>query len=394
MNGLRLVLVTHRYWPLVGGAETAIAHLAQGLRQLGAAPTILTARHDARWPTDVVHREIPVHRLNCPRFGWSGLRYLIALARWLKRNRPDIDAVCVSHLGHEAYAVIGALAGSGVPVVVRAEANESFALTDPAQTGRSLSRTLRRCRQAQAVVVSTDHAQQVVTELGMERHRILRVRNGVEVLPDRQPALVAAARQALATVNEDLRVPADQPVAVCIGPLHQDNGLDTVIRAWKQVALEWPFARLWLIGDGPHREVLHRRIRDHDLVGRVLMPGEFDSTDDLLMAANVLVVPTLLPKESMAVLEAMAAGLPVLASAESHHQNLVTDGVTGGVFAGRNATLLAKKISHLFRHPMQASAWSAAALQHVRAHRSLQAMAQAHLRLFQTLIHSSVRTVP
>jgi hypothetical protein len=54
MNGLRLVLVTRRFWPLVGGAETATANLASGLRDLGVTPTILTGRHDALWPADVV----------------------------------------------------------------------------------------------------------------------------------------------------------------------------------------------------------------------------------------------------------------------------------------------------------------------------------------------------
>ncbi len=68
MNGLRLVLVTRRFWPLVGGAETATANLARGLRGLGVTPTILTGRHDAQWPADVVYREIPVHRLHFPRF--------------------------------------------------------------------------------------------------------------------------------------------------------------------------------------------------------------------------------------------------------------------------------------------------------------------------------------
>ena len=167
-----------------------------------------------------------------------------------------------------------------------------------------------------------------------------------------------------------------------------------VIRAWKQVAEQWPFARLWLVGEGAHREALYRRIRDADLMGRVLMPGEFDSTDDLLMAADLLVVPTTVPKESVAVLEAMAAGLPVLVSEESGHQELVTDGVTGRFFPGRNPTALASAISGSFHHPRPGDALAAEALLRVRATRSLRGMATSHLQLFQHLVSSSVRTVP
>ena len=95
MNGLHVVLVTHRFWPLVGGAETAMTNLALGLRELGVAVTLVTARHEPQWPADIIYREIPVHRVHVPRFGWGTMRYLISLSRWLRKNRPDIDLVCV-----------------------------------------------------------------------------------------------------------------------------------------------------------------------------------------------------------------------------------------------------------------------------------------------------------
>jgi hypothetical protein len=126
MSGIRVVIVTARFWPLVGHAEQVIADLARGLFEQGMLPSILTARFDTRWPVDVVFREIPVHRLPCPpRFGWGTMRYMIALSRWLRRNRPDIDLVCVSHLSHDAHAVLGALDGAGVPVVLRAEGSSA-----------------------------------------------------------------------------------------------------------------------------------------------------------------------------------------------------------------------------------------------------------------------------
>ncbi len=104
-----------------------------------------------------------------------------------------------------------------------------------------------------------------------------------------------------------------------------------------------------------------------DLYGRVLMPGEFDSTDELLQAADLLVVPTSRPKESVAVLEAMAAGLPVLVSEGPGHQELVTDGVTGHVFPGRDPAALASAICDvpsIIR--CRRTRWPTAALQRVR----------------------------
>jgi glycosyltransferase involved in cell wall biosynthesis len=394
MNGLRLVLVTRRFWPLVGGAETATANLARGLRAAGAVPTILTARHDPGWPGDIAYREIPVHRLHVPRFGWGTMRYLIALSQWLRKNRPDFDLVCVSRLGPEAATVVGALAGSGIPVVIRAEADEQFEPARPGKPARTISRTLRRCLQAQAIVAATPHVAQGVRELGMDPRHVHGIANGVTTLSPRSPAQKTAARRALAAVNEDLRVPANQPVALGVGHLHPDQEWPVVIAAWKRVAEQWPYARLWLVGDGPQREELYRRVRDADLYGRVLLPGTFDSTDELLQAADLLVVPTCRPKESVAVLEAMAAGLPVLVSAGPGHRELVTDGVTGHVVAGRDPAAWGSAITSAFHHPLQEDAVAIAALQRVREIRSLRDMAWSHLQLFRQLVSSSVRSVP
>ncbi len=153
--------------------------------------------------------------------------------------------------------------GPAFPVVIRAEADESFDLTHPAQDGT------RGQPDPASLPAGPGHCghhcprwNNVSQELGIDRRRIHRISNGVNLLPARSPAIKTAARRALAGVNEDLRVPANQPVALCIGQLHPDNAWEVVIRAWKQVAEQWPYARLWLVGDGPQREALYRRIRD------------------------------------------------------------------------------------------------------------------------------------
>lgn len=392
MNGLHVVLVTHRFWPLVGGAETAMTNLALGLRKLGVAATIVTARHEPQWPADIIYREIPVHRVHVPRFGWGTMRYLINLSRWLRKNRPDIDLVCVSHLGPEAHSAVRALAGTSIPVVIRAEASDSFPASAGDQSRRVLPRSLRRCLQADALVATTPHAERCLYELGVEARRIQPIANGVPPQHTRSPTRRLAARRALVTASEDLRIPENQPLVLGMGRLHADHRWPLVIEAWRRVASSWPHARLWLIGDGPQREELYRRIRDADLYGRVLLPGEFDATDDLLQAADLLISPMSPPRESLAVLEAMAAGLPVVAC-EGTHPELLVDGLTGFVVKPRDASALAATISRALHHPLQGDAYAAAALKRVRETRSLTAMAAAHQKLFQQLVSSPARLV-
>jgi glycosyltransferase involved in cell wall biosynthesis len=177
-----------------------------------------------------------------------------------------------------------------------------------------------------------------------------------------------------------------------MGCLHADHRWPLAIEAWRRVAPNWPHARLWLIGDGPQREELYRRIRDADLYGRVLLPGEFDATEDLLQAADLLISPLSAPKESLAVLEAMGAGLPVVAC-EGTYPELLIDGVTGFVVKPRDASALATTIARALHHPLQRDACAAAALKRVRETRRLTTMATTHLKLFQQLVSSPARLV-
>ena len=123
MSPLRLVLVSPRYWPLVGETEQFVAELAEGLRREAVVPTILTARWSGDWPPETVHREMRVIRLSPPPLSnWSTYRYLCSLARWMRSHRHEIDIVYAMNLRHEAYAALGAVRGLPIGVVLRARA--------------------------------------------------------------------------------------------------------------------------------------------------------------------------------------------------------------------------------------------------------------------------------
>ena len=59
MNRLRVVLVTPRFWPLFGGPEDVVAELALGLKRRGVEPTVVTARWDAHWSSQLVTARFP-----------------------------------------------------------------------------------------------------------------------------------------------------------------------------------------------------------------------------------------------------------------------------------------------------------------------------------------------
>ena len=192
------------------------------------------------------------------------MRYLIGLSRWLRKNRPDIDLVCVSHLGPEAHTVVGALAGSRIPVVIRAEANESLPAPPKSTRHDAVPRSLRRCFAAQAHC--GDHAAHgtLLLEWGVDAGRIRVIANGVDCRPPARRARVAA-RRAWRSQRRSARA-VQSAGGFGNGPTARGESLAGGRRSLEAGgASRGRMPDCGSIGDGPQREELYRRIREADL---------------------------------------------------------------------------------------------------------------------------------
>jgi glycosyltransferase involved in cell wall biosynthesis len=382
----RVVLVTRRFWPLVGGAEIMAARLAGALHARGAATTILTARWQADWPAEIDRHGVRVIRLPNPATRvWGTWRYMQAVGRWLRQHRSAFDLAYVSMLKHDAYAAIAAARGS-FPVVVRAE---GAGLTGDCHWQLEATcglRIKRRCQRADALVAPSPAIERELIVAGYSRQRIHYIPNGVVMPEPRDAANRAEARADLAEADPSLAIGNDAPLAVYTGRLHAMKGLDDLIRAWPRVLKELPSARLWLVGDGPHRAELNDLIGRLGLWGFVYLAGPFDDVEEFLRAADLFALPSLEEGMSLAVLEAMAMGLPVIASAIPANEVIVADGVTGRLAPPRDADRLAALIVELFRDRRQAERLGKEARRQVSEKYSLENMVESHLRLFEGLL--------
>lgn len=383
MTARRIALVTRRFWPLVGGAEMVMANLACEFRRQGDSVELLTAQWQHEWPTEVVHREIPVTRLpNPPHRGWGTLRYMLALNRWLRRHAHELDVVYVSMLKHDAYAAIHALSGSPVPVVLRAEGAGESGDCAWQKTARFGGRIRRTCQTADALIAPSAAIRDELLAAGYPAARTHFIPNGVAVGPPRSPDRRITARRTLAEANYDLSVSADDPIAVYTGRLHPAKGLFDLVKSWPTVLNRYPDARLWLVGDGPARDELFELILDLDLRGYVVMPGSFDDVQDLLYAADVFVLPSYEEGMSLSLLEAMAIGLPVVATDIPGNRALVEHRVHGLLVPVRSPTHLAQSIHEVWNQSELARQLGDAARQRVAQQFSLEACVAKHRELF------------
>ena len=389
MRVRRLVLVTRRFWPLVGGAEKVMANLGAALAERGLQVTVLTARWDRSWPATLTYRGASVVRLrNPPQRFWGTLRYMIELRRWLRRHRARYEAIYVSMLKHDAFAVLGA-AGGRMPVLLRAEGAGEGGDCRWQEEARCGQLIRRRCRQADALVAPSRLIEEELLAAGYPPERVHYVPNSVPLPPARDDRCRQAARAALAEGGGLPEMPVVEPLVVYTGRLHEAKGLDDLVTAWRTVAQRMPQARLWMAGEGPHRDRLAERIAAGGLEGRAVLAGTFDRVDDLLAAADAFVLPSLEEGMSLSLLEAMAAGLPVVASAIPANRALVEHEVQGILVPAGVPAALARAIERVLADRELADRLGVAGRRLVAEEFSLDAWVDTHLALIEGLLPPS-----
>jgi len=251
---------------------------------------------------------------------------IVSLARTLRRDRPQ---VLVLHDPHAVSAGLFAARLAGRPSLV-AVRRVDFALRGAFSRWKYAA--------CDRVIVVSRAIGRVVESGGLDASRVRLVYEGV---PDRssQPG----GREALA----ELGVPAGAPVVGNVAALtgHKDHA--TLIEAMALLRPRAPEARLVICGEGELRPVLQAQVESRGLQDRVIFAGFRHDLDRVLPAFSVFCLSSHLEGLGTSVLDAMAFGLPVVATAAGGIPEAVQDGITGRVVPPRHPRALADALEEV-----------------------------------------------
>ncbi len=403
---MKLALVTRRYPPLIGGAEKVLSYLATALAAEGADVTVLTSeqpgmalptREEFAIGTDrAAAKSVSDKRgsLTIERLPTWGLRfvgtwrYMKNLENWFRWN--SVDLAYVSMLKHDAYATLRAAARFGFPVVLRPEgagATGDIAWQSWGHFGRTIG---RRCRYADAFVTISKAIENELSESWVRGTlRPSTLDEWVRTTPS-VPRLVS--------IPNGVPVPASAwqrradwrsaPRAVYVGRLAPEKGLDTLVNAWPLVLNQHPAGRLTLIGEGPERPMLEARARSLGLTlgTEITFGGVASDVTAALRDADLFVLPSREEGMSIALLEAMAVGIPIVASSIPGNRRIMGDFKHGRLVVSNDPPALARVIGEQWANFDRAFHMSRAARTRVEQEFSIRAVARQHLKLFESLV--------
>ncbi|HWO83452.1 MAG TPA: glycosyltransferase [Solirubrobacterales bacterium] len=312
---------------VLGGAENAMFMLLASLDRGEWEPTLLL--EDAPEVEPLRDRAaalgVPVRLVAPLPLGLAGARRVPALARLLRRERP---AVFHAHMSSPVACKWGLAAAvlARVPAVLGTV--QVGAYEPPNRSAywqlRALARGVDRY-----LAVSREIAVELTEKLGWPAERVEVVYNAV----DTERAAVAAPPG----LREQLGGSATRPLVLTPARLNPQKGHRVLLEAVAEV----PDALFLLAGDGPERAPLEAEAERLGLADRVRFLGRREDVPQLLAVCDVFALPSLYEGSSLAVLEAMAAGIPIVSSAIGGTDELIEDGRSGLLVAPGDAKTLA-----------------------------------------------------
>jgi len=330
--------------------------------------------------------------------GRDPLHYL-RMFRVLRRLQPDL--IHTRNRSGLKAQIVAALAG--VPVRVHAEHGRQRGDADGGRTGGETGKAGKAGKTGRRlpglllrrllcplidhfIAVSSDLEQWLVESVGAEPARVSHIANGVDSVQF-HPRLGPAAAVGPPGYMHD-----NAFVIGSVGRMDDTANHATLVEAFlRLIASPHPAharLRLLIVGDGPARAECQALLNRAGAAQRAWLPGTRADLALLMRAMDLFVLPSLAEDRSNSILEAMASGLPVVATAVGGNTELVHPGFTGILVPPMSPELLASAIADYCRIPEMAVRHGARARSQVIARHSMPAMARDYLAVYDSLIDS------
>ncbi|MHB8596505.1 MAG: glycosyltransferase family 4 protein [Ktedonobacteraceae bacterium] len=434
MHNPRIYIAIATFHPIIGGAEKQALMQGRCLRARGIETTILTFHHESAWPQHEEVEGVPVIRVagcvlherrQLPR-PLQKLFYMVAMiimgwAVW--RHRQYFDILHVYHLNFMALPAAFACWLAHKPMIAAVRSTGSGISTHQSLLTGTLDPGLPFLRLPGRI--KTDNDLEDLERLGrpivyLTHTLLLRIRAVIIVLSSRMKDYPAAHNfslpdiqlipngvdvtrfhplqlQALGDENRQTQgfpsvsTPSTGQKAwtvVCVARLSFEKGIDVLLHAWHLVHIEAPQAHLLIVGDGPLLAQLQSMAQALDISGCITFAGTQHNIPAQLYRGSIAVLPSRSEGMPNAILEAMACGIPCVATRVSGSEDLIQHGKNGLLVDVYDYPAMAQAILTLLRDPERTRIYGQAARLRIEQAYSLEHITDMYVALYQHIFQS------
>ena len=376
---MRPPLIAHLIYRLgVGGMEHGLVTLINGMPAAAYDHAIICLSESTDFRNAIQRPDVPVISLH-KREGQDLPAYW-RLWKVLRQLRPAI--LHTRTLGVLDAQICGALAG--VPARVHGEHGRQV---DDLNWSNRRHRWMRRCVRPfvhQYIAVSKDLESHLRDTIGVPANRLEQIYNGVDskcFCPRYGP------RRGLGPQGF---APPESIVIGTVGRMQPVKDQLTLTRAFLRllniVGDARQRLRLVLVGDGPLREPCQRLLNEAGAAHLAWLPGELRTVHELLPQMDIFVLPSLGEGISNTILEAMACGLPVVATRGGGNPELVEDGRTGVMVPPANSDAIAAAVASYIENPAKISKHGQCGRQKVEREFTLESMISKYTNVYDAVL--------
>jgi len=380
-----------------GGAGNGLLDLIAHMPGERYRHAVLCLGEDGMFHADLREHGVEVidlHKRGASGPGGFNPRLVLRMVRTLRALRPDV--VHTRDLGGLEGQLAAALAGVRLRVHgeygrdVRRDSGSGYgdeygSMAAEPRRGRQpgLLRRLLRPLVGHYIAASAEQERWLIEQVGAAPSRVSHISNGVDSLQF-HPRLGPHA-----AVGPEGFMRDDAFVIGSVGRMDEAKNDVTLVEAFLRL-ISSPHAahgrlRLLIVGDGPMRAECQAMLERAGAGHRAWLPGERLDTAQLMRAMDLMVLPALAEDKGKVLLEAMATGLPVVATSVGVHKELVQPGLTGILVPAMSPDVMAAAIADYCRIPEMGARHGARARGQVIAHHSLPAMARSYLAVYDGL---------
>lgn len=302
MNSLKILMVVPQYpFPIVGGLEKQAQLLSTELVRMGHQVCALSGRITPEQPALTIEQGVEIHRLPWPRnrlYRWT-LLWPLAITRMIQLTRKSDVVHAHNYSGFGLLAIIVAKLCQK-PIIVKLPNFGDAGL--PGFVKSSFGQTkLQIFKRATAIVAMSVESLIELAAIGYDSRRVLATPNGIHCVQLK---------------NQPAYNPDNLCRIVFIGRLVSAKGLPILLDAVDILLKQTPKLNfsLDIYGDGPEYSLLKESIHEKQLSKAVQLRGHHDQAAKVLVGYDVLVLPSYREGNSNVILEAMAAGVPVVST--------------------------------------------------------------------------------